>query len=241
MEGEAVKRILDAAKQPLVMQVNGAEVLAVPSGWSQERAVLPPIAESLGLQTLNGVADYLKANRDGLALEEQLIVISPTDVVVVQVVDDTKRRTVWVGARVLPFDSGRWERYQPVEDFIVGMQSQFVQSSERDDLLQFISSVREESVRQSDDDGFSQEVTTARGVAIKGRDKVPSPVALRPWRTFREVEQPVTKFVVRVKAGGDGPLVALFAADGGSWKLDAAESIHAWLLEHVPAEVAILR
>jgi hypothetical protein len=56
-------------------------------------------------------------------------------------------------------------------------------------------------------------------------------VELRPYRTFREIEQPASKFVLRVKRGGEGqkPGCALFEADGGFWKLEAIENIRKYI------------
>lgn len=53
---------------------------------------------------------------------------------------------------------------------------------------------------------------------------------LRPYRTFREVEQPASEFVFRLRSlNGEVPWCALFEADGGKWKLDAVLKIKAWL------------
>ena len=54
---------------------------------------------------------------------------------------------------------------------------------------------------------------------------VPSPCILRPYRTFLEIVQTMSKFVFRMKDSGSGVDCALFNADGGAWKLDAMNSI----------------
>ena len=59
-----------------------------------------------------------------------------------------------------------------------------------------------------------------------GAVPVPNPVALVPFRTFIEVEQPESKFVFRVK---DGPQMGLFEADGGEWRLAAMLRIKEYL------------
>ena len=53
-----------------------------------------------------------------------------------------------------------------------------------------------------------------------------NPAPLRPLRTFPEVEQPVSPFVVRFK---EGKKAALFNADGGAWKVAAVKSIGSFL------------
>jgi hypothetical protein len=55
---------------------------------------------------------------------------------------------------------------------------------------------------------------------------IPNPVKLSPFRTFIEVEQPESLFVLR---GRKGPQWALFEADGGLWKIKAIQNIKNWL------------
>jgi hypothetical protein len=60
------------------------------------------------------------------------------------------------------------------------------------------------------------------GVATVSNTQVPNPIKLKPFRTFAEIEQPESEFILRLQ---DGPRIALFAADGGKWKLEAINSI----------------
>ena len=69
---------------------------------------------------------------------------------------------------------------------------------------------------------------------------VPNPVTLAPFRTFRDVAQPASLFVLRVQGGGETPNVALFEADGGAWRLAAIENIKKWLEENITGEVEVL-
>jgi len=63
-----------------------------------------------------------------------------------------------------------------------------------------------------------------------------------PFRTFREVLQPASPFVLRVQAGAQGglPTVGLFEADGGAWRLSAVEGIRGWLAHELPDSIAVL-
>jgi len=60
--------------------------------------------------------------------------------------------------------------------------------------------------------------------------KVPNPVVLAPFRTFREIAQPESKFVFRMQ---QGPRCALFEADGGAWRLEAMKRSKAYLEEEL--------
>ncbi|MFQ9697783.1 MAG: hypothetical protein ACLRY5_13210, partial [Zhenhengia sp.] len=106
-------------------------------------------------------------------------------------------------------------------------------------LLEVTGLVREQAVKEIGDDGVSQAATIKTGVASIGEVKVPNPVYLAPYRTFAEIEQPVSKFVFRMESG---PKAALFEADGGAWKNEAILKIKDYLKEQLAGieEVHIL-
>ena len=60
-------------------------------------------------------------------------------------------------------------------------------------------------------------------------------VPLRPFRTFQEVEQPESEFLLRMDEEGN---IGLFEADGGMWKLKARQTVKAFLEEQLAEEVA---
>ena len=51
-------------------------------------------------------------------------------------------------------------------------------------------------------------------------------MTLRPFRTFQEVEQPESEFLLRLDEDGN---IGLFEADGGMWKLTARQTVKAFL------------
>ena len=70
--------------------------------------------------------------------------------------------------------------------------------------------------------------TPARAVTICETPSVPNPVTLRPYRTFMEVEQPAISCVFRLR---QGHMLSLHEADGGLWRLEAIQSIKAFLVQ----------
>jgi hypothetical protein len=126
--------------------------------------------------------------------------------------------------------------YLDLETMNVAIQTLFIQTPERDAVLKVIGNVRDELVQTSGDDGVTQTVTAKAGVAIVQELKVPNPVTLQPYRTFREVGQPASPFVLRMRRGQGpvGPTAALFESDGGAWRLEAIANIHNWLKDKLP-------
>jgi hypothetical protein len=126
-----------------------------------------------------------------------------------------------------------FERWYEAEEFNIKLQSVFVQNEDRDIMLKVVGNIKEEDVRTVGDNGVSQSVTAKVGVATVGQVEVPNPVALMPFRTFVEVEQPESNFIFRMQ---NGPRCALFEADGGAWKVQAMKNIKDYLLAALEEE-----
>jgi hypothetical protein len=123
--------------------------------------------------------------------------------------------------------------YQSIEAVIIALQSQFWPTDDRAKILEVLGNLRSERVATEIDDGVTQNVTTRKTLAY-GLENVPVPriVTLMPYRTFAEVDQPASNFILRLKMGereGQPTQAALFEADGGRWKLEAIESIRTYL------------
>jgi hypothetical protein len=135
-------------------------------------------------------------------------------------------------------NSWRWK----TEDFILGLQVRFADADERKRVLALLSNVKHETVKTALDDGVTQVVQARAGVALISDVAVPNPILLTAYRTFRDITQPSSLFVLRVQAGRAGglPEVGLFEADGGAWRLSSIERIQEWLVAALPAGVAVL-
>ena len=111
------------------------------------------------------------------------------------------------------------------DEAIIKLRSVFVQDTGVSDLeyvMDLLSRVSKESSVTSSDNGISQTVEARQGVALAQRVNVRPIVRLTPYRTFLEVEQPTSEFLLRLD--GDGR-VGLLEADGDRWKMDAKKSI----------------
>lgn len=135
----------------------------------------------------------------------------------------------------------RFDNYIPVEDFIVYLQSMFVQDETTANIMKIVGNLSQGVEAQFVDDGVTQRVTAMTGVTRKEVVSVPNPVELRPFRTFADIEQPSSNFVLRIKANNDrGPTCALFEADGGAWKNTAIATIKTWLAKNAPEGIKII-
>lgn len=127
-----------------------------------------------------------------------------------------------------------------IEEFVVALQSQFVQDDSTAALLKLVGNVTDGVVKTFEDDGATQKVTAKAGIARVHEIPVPNPVVLAPFRTFVELDQPASKFIFRMRSGVREPTCALFEADGGAWRNEAILRISSWLENKLPAGTVIL-
>lgn len=122
----------------------------------------------------------------------------------------------WAGNK-FPFG-----QFMDAEKFNILLQTCFMETDDLKVIQQVVGNLRDEAVQNYGDDGVSQSVTIRTGIATVGQVRVPSPAKLRPYRTFLEVEQPASLFILRMREGGQ---CALFEADGGLWRETARQNI----------------
>ena len=194
-----------------------------------------PRASSIEMNTLSSLVDYIKSGVDSFG-SMIIHVQSPTLVSMYSALDVEREReyAVHVKAQLPSFAFGQ---FQDHESFCIGIQSKCIDDPDTDKaiLLKFAGTVEAGSVSEYGDDGITQKATVKTGIASKGDALVPSPVTLKPFRTFVEVEQPISSFIFRMKEDkyNKGIQCALFEADGGAWKISATEAIKAYLVKEL--------
>lgn len=188
-----------------------------------------PMARAIEMNTLTSLVDYIKANIDTMADKMIIQVVSPEEVrLFSQLNEQRKREDIVVVKAVTPTFS--YERFIDHESFCINVQAKFIDDPQTDKalLLKFAGTVEQGSVAEYGDDGVTQKATVRQGIASKTDAVVPNPVKLRPYRTFIEIEQPVSEFIFRMR-DERGITCALFEADGGAWKNVAMSKIKDYL------------
>lgn len=191
------------------------------------RVVEDPEVQPLQINTLDGIIDYVKndIDSDSKTLPVIINILSPTKVRVISELFGAQQREIYLEA--IPCNpSIVYDRFMDIENFNIQLLSGFVSNEEINTILRVTVNITESQVMSFSDDGISQSVTAKSGIARVEEVIVPNPVTLRPFRTFPEIEQPESPFVLRM---ADGPRAALFCADGGAWKLQAIQFIKGYL------------
>lgn len=133
--------------------------------------------------------------------------------------DDMNRNYLYTASCDVP---GFREGFREHEAAIIELQSKFIPGDDVDYLLDILSRVSKESGVTTQDNGVTQTVEARSGIQLKQKVQLRPRVSLRPYRTFLEVEQPESEFLLRMDSDGR---VGLFEADGGMWKMDAKKNI----------------
>jgi hypothetical protein len=200
---ENAQAMSDSAVKAIQQSV-ATDTITVREGELVTRPVHAPpaeaLAETLSIHTLTGLVDYLATNVDALAPEHLAVhIASPETVNLVGILGGRpQRRDVLVSVRFDGFGF-RFGQFIQREEFNIALQSLFVDDGDRARVLKVIGNIKESVVGEYEDDGVSQSVVAKSGVARVAEVAVPNPVKLSPFRTFPEVAQPTSPFVLRVK------------------------------------------
>lgn len=223
IERDALEYLVEDCSMIQTVTIDGYDYSTKPLHLIQE-----PKFKSIELTTLDSFIDYVNEYDQPLSIIVN--VIGPTRVELIsRLFNEFKERDVYaVCMPDLPFVTTG--RFLSLEEFNIMLQSVFVPSEDLAKVLSVVGGVQSETVQNIDDDGITQQVAVRAGIQRKDTAIVPNPVTLYPFRTFVEIEQPESKFVLRLK---DGPTAALFEADGGAWRIQAVKSIKSYIEEHL--------
>lgn len=247
MNGEFVQEFKRAMAPPTLLTAGDGKIrLLAPAGWvdvTPKPAQVVPVA----VNTLTGLVDYITGNVDRLALDECVVHVDGPDRVELHAriegdAQEFRRKTYAMATTKLHGAGFPFGQYLDAETFVIGLQTLFLPSPQQAEILMLMASIKENSVKETVDNGVSQEVKTAGGIVLVGMTRVPNPVLLQPFRTFREVTQPCSQFVLRLKASKDGekPVCALFEADGWAWRLEAILRVAEYLREKLRGVIGVI-
>lgn len=184
--------------------------------------------ETIELHSLKGLVTAANSNTLRRSIKT-IVVETPNRVVAYGSLDAYGRRKAI--AVVTPFtEPFRFGHRYDREEFIIALQSLFVDKGDREALLQFTGNLVDTNETHFQDDGITQNATVKTGASTRGEAIVPSPAKLSPFRTFAEVDQPESAFVFRVHSVD---ALALYEADGQAWKNEAMNNIGEYIQTNI--------
>lgn len=185
--------------------------------------VAPYVARPSGIE-VNGLDSIVKLVRSELNLFKNpplfIRVEGPRRVSVFSALDsDMKRDDLYRAVCDAPDFRAGWREQEAA---IIELRSAFIPNEGTDYLLDLLSRICKEDSISSEDNGVSQTVSARQGISLKNYERLKTRIPLIPYRTFTEVEQPESEFILRLDENGR---VGLIEADGGKWKMTAKERI----------------
>ena len=225
-------QLQEAKEKPEVLEINGGVYAFFGGRMNRMERVLPddpPEPSTVQVFSLNGLVDMIRADVDGMfSYDKPTHIVRVTDETTVEVlspalgVHRSRHRRILCKA---PVPRIRFGEYLET-DFQVMMQTCFMESEARNLVMRLAGSMsREQSMRRSDD-GMTQTVQVQTGVVTVGDVSLKNPVPLTPLRTFYEVEQVTSPFILRFD---ENAKAALYEGDGGAWRLKAVTGVADWL------------
>lgn len=232
MIAEAIKKILEI-NQPQKQIVDDREYFD-----KKLHPILEPEPIILKIHTLTGIKDYIEhLKHEGNSDNQLLIHIWSYNLVDLTspLIGPFLQRRIFIRSDH-DHPGFRFGQFMDLERFIISLQSCFMPTDNVAEILAIVGNVQDCVVKTHVDDGISQQITIKTGAATIKAVDVPNPVTLQPYRTFMEIEQPESRFVLRLSPAAEGAVLqaALFEADGGNWQLEAIQRIKAWLNDKLP-------
>lgn len=191
--------------------------------------ILEPEVAPITCHTLTGMVDFY----DSLPLADQARVMFHVEdfnkvSIVSEIFGPERQRETFITANAYK-QQELFGNYIGHEDFMISILSRFVQDETTAKVLKIVGNLKSEAGATYSDDGLTQTVTAKTGITKVENIDLPNPIHLRPYRTFTDIEQPESGFILRLKQREGGVQVALFEADGSAWKNTAIASIKAYL------------
>lgn len=219
---ETIDRILELSENR-IHKINGET-------YSEKDLIrIPEIKNSpqeIKLNSLDSIVHLIKSEIDKIAESPVYIEIESHKSVNVFTgfSDDFRRVYLYKAVSDTPKFEFGWKDY---ESAMIAFRSQFAQEKGTEYLLDILSRITSENNVTSDDNGVTQTVEVRKGISLAAKGKIKPRVSLRPYRTFLEIEQPESEFLVRLD---EDKRIGLFEADGGMWTIEAKQKIKAYFM-----------
>lgn len=184
---------------------------------------IPPHVDRPQAINVSGLDGICKLIRTELKKIDTVVMVQAVDYNKVEVMttylEDFSRNVLYRATADVP---GFKEGWRNQEEALIQLRSLFIPNEGTKYLLDLLSRISDESNVTTTDNGVTQKVEARQGVALNALVEVRPRINLQPFRTFLEVPQPESEFLLRVnKEKGIG----FFEADGGVWRLEAKGNI----------------
>ena len=231
---EFVDRLIDL-KRPVELFKGDRKfhLLGSGDGFAYNEVLSRAYTNGLTIHSLSGVVTFV---RDLAISGSKVIVTSPTKVIVRgPVVEDRNEDDDYLHATPPVNFEGVNCRNIELEQFIVYLQTNFVIDDAVETLITIFKKIDLDDETSFEDDGFTTQVTVRDGAKLAVAD-IPNPIEICPFRTFPEIEQPASPFLLRVKKSGKNLYFTLHDVQDQTWRIKALSDIKNYLVSNIDIE-----
>ena len=231
---EFIEHIQQTTK-PIVQEIEGRTFCITSEGNYAEIRPTIDHPDTLPLHSLDALVKLIKT--EAVAICKTLYITIPdhltVDCFTKPSADERFFRQFFYRAKAT--DVPGWEaRTQfSFDEAMIALRTRFQKTVDTDYTLKLLSEITTGAKVTFNDNGVATTVVTQKGIALQGNETIRPIVSLKPYRTFQEVEQPVSEFLIRINDRG----INFIEADGGMWKLNARENVKAFLEEKLSDEI----
>ena len=212
-----VNKLMELAA-PTTVEVDGSVYSNQDLVFIQDKKPMPRCIDLTGLDS---ICKMVRNEADHIGLQIFIQVKDYKSVSVFTSLDSDEDR-LYLYKCVADTPAVTTDRFMAYEKAAIELRSLYIPNEGTKYLLQLLSSISNESKVTSSDNGVTQQVEARSGIALKSMVKIEPRVTLQPFRTFIEVEQPASEFLLRINERGE---IGFFPADGGVWKLEATRNV----------------
>lgn len=224
---ELFDRIQDAAA-PIFHTENGKTFVVTTSGSIERIDATHDIPKTKRLTSLDALVKLVKTEALSMGYSPVYLTVgSHMEVECFTRPDpenDNIRATLYIAEAK---DTPGWEEkvILSFEEAQIALRTRFQETPDTLYALKLLSDISCGAKVVYNDNGVATTITTSKGIALQGADSIRPLIQLKPYRTFQEVEQPESLFLIRINERG----ISFTEADGGMWKLTARKTVKEFL------------
>ena len=203
---EAIQYVLENMR-PETQNLGARAYIITPKG-AQEVIETPIAPDTVPLHSLDSIVKMIRTEAIHLADANTpalfVNIPSPTNVICFSQPDYEQRchRTVFYSADAT--DVPGWDAKVTLgfEEAQIALRTRFQETPDSLYAMKLVNDISLGAKVIYNDNGVATTVTTQKGVALQTNEAIRPIVKLRPYRTFQEVEQPESTFLIRISDRG---------------------------------------
>ena len=231
----AIEKIQEMAAKPERFSIDGHEFVMDSTGGYAEIKPDLEYPESIVLNSLDALIRFVK--KEALVANDVVFITIP-DHETVSCFTAPVRELRWnrvylYTAKATDVPGWGKEVKMGFEEAMIALRTRFTPTPDTDYALRLLSSITTGGKVTFNDNGVATSIVTQKGIALQENTEIRPIVRLSPYRTFQEVLQPESQFLIRVSERA----ITIVEADGGMWKLQARRNIMQFIGTELAEEI----